>query len=189
MHQRQTIIIALTFLTICSFVGTENEKIQKDLRLTVTHEQTAKQNGDGILKLSLTNSSSTDKYKIVLPGDGSENAWREPYIYFTSDFKKDKGNWEKLEFHKPLRCGNYDSNWQKETLTISPKQTVQIYESIFQVKSFFAIKSSGTIRLTVHYDYAQGKHFKKTADTSSTDIVDIPAFTLTSDTIAIKIKK
>ena len=85
---RPTILFVLLSLIMCSFDGVKKEDIEKDLRLTVTHEPNVKQDGNGILTLTLTNSSSTARYKVILPGDGSENAWREPYIHFTADFKK-----------------------------------------------------------------------------------------------------
>ena len=102
-----------------------------------------------------------------MPSDGSENAWREPYIYFSADFKSERGVWEKLESHLPSRCGNYDSNWQKEFITLKPKQTSLYSESIFRINQYFTVKSSGMLRLVVHYDYGQGRHSREKEIVSS----------------------
>jgi hypothetical protein len=175
---------------MCSFDGAKNEDIQNDLHLTITHQPTVKQNGNGVLTLTLTNSSSTTRYKVILPGDGSENAWREPYVYFTADFKKRKSDkWEPLEYHKPLRCGNYDPNWHNDTTFIGPKQSMQIYQSLFWLDSYFNINSNGTLRLTAHYEFGNGKHSKAKSDSMKSVLPEIPDFTLVSDTIIVNVRK
>jgi hypothetical protein len=170
--------------------------------MTIVFENAKEKNMYDIIRLYLTNESKMGKYKIIIPGDGSESAWREPYIYFTADFKKENGKWKQLEKLGSLRCGNFDAEWQKDTMTINPAQKIQIYQMASEnIIRFFNIPSNGTIRLTAHYDYQQGQHSKKHANEipedykevleqeNSENIKSIPSFLLTSDTIEIKIKK
>jgi hypothetical protein len=185
---RQTTPLILTLILLSSFVlKTDNSKIQTDLKLTATHKQTGKQNGDGTLTLTLTNNSQTDLYKIISPGDGSESEWREPYIYYSADLKTESGVWEKLKYRNPSRCALYSPNWQDYITIIKPKQTIIISETMFRVKNYFTINSSGIMRLVVYYDYAQGRHSKVDGEEIKQEIADIPAFTLVSDTIEFKV--
>lgn len=183
-------LFAFLFFVLCSFDGSNTNTIQIDLALTISYDPNVKENGNGIVILNLTNKSTTRQYKIILPGDGSENAWREPYVYFSADFKKKRSEvWEPLPYHKPLRCGNYDPDWQNDTLLIAPGQTVQVYQSFFWLESYFTVNSTGTIRMTAHYDYAQGLHSKRKSDTANLSHTDIPKFSLTSDTVVFQVKK
>ncbi len=170
--------------------------------MTITFERANKQNVDDVIYLYLTNQSKTDKYKIIMPGDGSESAWREPYIFFTAEFKDENRKWKQLKKLGSLRCGLFDAEWQKDTATINPLQKIQIYKMASEnIIRFFDFPSSGTIRLTAHYDYKQGENQKEHASEIPKDykeiieqgnyenIKSIPQFVLTSDTIEISVKK
>lgn len=204
MKKLTVITFLLACFTLISFSqDTTKSNLEKNLKMTITFERANKQNVDDIIRLYLTNLSKTDKYKIIMPGDGSEAAWREPYIYFTAEFKEGNGIWSKLEKLASYRsCGMFDAEWQEDTLTINPKQKIQIYYMASEnIIKFFDIPSSGTIRLTGYYDYEQGKHPKEHANEIPSDfkkiieqgnyesIKNIPSFILTSDAIEITIKK
>ena len=196
--------IKVTFLLLACFGITSYSQDktkanhEKELKMTIIFKNAKGKNSYDTIRLYLTNQSQTDKYKIIMPGDGSESAWREPYIYFTADFKDENGKWKKLEKLGSLRCGSFEAEWQKDTVTINPAQKIQIYEMASEnIIRFFNIPSSGTIRLTAHYDYKQGQHSKEIPkdykgvieQENFENIKNIPSFVLTSDTIEINIKK
>lgn len=201
-------ILTLTtfFITCFAMSNYSQETIrasyEKELKMTLVLENAKEKSCDGIIYLYLTNQSKTDKYKIVLPGDGSESAWREPYVYFTADFKAENGKWKQLKKNGSLRCGLFDAEWQKDTIKISPAQKIQIYKMASEnIIKFFDTPSNGIIRLTAHYDYKQGRNPKEHANEIPKDyknvieqqnlenIKNIPSFVLTSGTIEINIKK
>jgi hypothetical protein len=183
-------LFAVIFLLICSFDGAEKNELQQNLKLTLVHEPTESGKGNGALILNVVNTSSTETYTIIHPGDGSENAWREPFIFFSAEFKKKKSEaWEPLPYHKPLRCGIYDADWKKDTIIVKPNTTVEIYKNYWWMASFFTIPSDGDIRLTGHYKFDQGINAKGNKDTTLKMDYPIPRFALTSDTIQFAVKK
>ncbi len=197
-----TSLLLICFVLISYSQNTTNSNQEKNLKMTITFERANKQNVDDVIYLYLTNQSKTDKYKIIMPGDGSESAWREPYIFFTAEFKDENRKWKQLKKLGSLRCGLFDAEWQKDTATINPLQKIQIYKMASEnIIRFFDFPSSGTIRLTAHYDYKQGENQKEHASEIPKDykeiieqgnyenIKSIPQFVLTSDTIEISVKK
>lgn len=196
-----------TFLIMCFVLASYSQNTnktnqEKELKMTIVFENANGKNSDNLIRLYITNQSKTDKYKIIMPDDGSESAWREPYIYFTADFKDENGKWKQLEKLGGFRCGRFDAEWQKDTATVNPARKIQIYEMTSEnIIRFFNISSSGIIRLMAHYDYKQGRHPKEHVNEVPKDykevieqenaenIKNIPSFVLTSDTIEINVKK
>lgn len=156
-----SILLMLLELTIHS-QNMAMKNYQEDLKLEIVLQNKNNKTDNDKILLNITNQSSTKAYKIILPGDGSEMAWREPYIYFTAEQETDANEWKLLEKNILERCGLFDAEWQNDTVLIEPKQKIQIYEMAYQnVMAAFNIKQSGRIRLIAHYDYKQGKHPKK----------------------------
>lgn len=195
------------FLSICLLFNSYSQDTnivnqEKNLKMTMVFEKAGENVEYDVISLYLTNQSETDKYQIILPGDGSESAWREPYIYFTAQYKNEQNKWIQLEKYGSLRCGLFDAEWQDDTTTINPGRKIQIYKMASEnITGFFNIPSSRKIRLTAHYDYKQGQHPKEhlnEIDSGYKEVMDqqakieniygIPPFVLTSDWIEIDIK-
>ena len=195
-------LILILSIGITLTVHSQNMDIknyEEDLKLEIVFQNKNIKTDDDKILLYITNQSLTKSYKIILPGDGSEMAWREPYIYFTAKQETGDNEWIPLEKNVLERCGLFDAEWQNDTALIKPKQKIQIYEMAYQnVLAAFNIKQSGRIRLTAHYDYKQGEHPKKNANQIpveyksivempiSENIKQIPSFEILSASIVQK---
>lgn len=174
---------------------------EKNLEMTMTFEKESGSLGYDVICLFLTNQSES-KQQIIMPGDGSESAWREPHIYFTAEFENEQHEWIQLKKHTSLRCGLFDAEWQDDTTTIDPGQKVKIYEmAALNIIKQFNIPSKGTVRLRAHYDYKQGQHptehleeipegYREILDQQAKvkSVYHIPAFELASDWVEIDTK-
>lgn len=174
---------------------------EKDLNMSfIFIEKTKERAAYSKIRLYLNNESTDKEYLIIKPSDGSESAWREPYIYFKIELKKDK-EWLPLKAGLTLRCGLFDADWQKDVFRLQANQKEQIYEMAFaNILAGFEIPSNGIIRIQAYYDYKQGQHPKDhkhvipEAYTATLEqeipqsIKTIPPFVLESNSIEIEIK-
>lgn len=158
-------LILILSIGITLTVHSQNMEVknyEEDLKLEIVFQNKNIKTDDDKILLYITNQSSTKAYKIILPGDGSEMAWREPYIYFTAEQETGDNEWIPLEKNVLERCGLFDAEWQNDTALIEPKQKIKIYEMAYQnVLAAFNIKQSAMLSFTAHYDYQQGELPKK----------------------------
>lgn len=180
-------LLVIVLAIACMSAGNPPPSVdyEKDLKLTVTFEAKGGNPAEGFVHFWLTNTSDSLKYMIVLPGDGSESAWREPYFYYTVDVKDKKEGWKPVQGHGILRCGLYDYEWEKDTVRFSPRQKMEIYQDWMPFENRFDIKTKGDLRFVAHYEYGAGKHHQR-SNFAKDSVLNIPAFTLVSDTVYIK---
>src|SRR5690606_8508921 len=121
------------FLSICLLFNSYSQDTnivnqEKNLKMTMVFEKAGENVEYDVISLYLTNQSETDKYQIILTEDGSESAWREPYIYITAQYKNEQNKWIQLEKYGSLRSWLFDAEWQDDTTTFNPGRNNQIYK-------------------------------------------------------------
>ena len=78
----------------------------------------------------LTNNGSKS-IKLVLPGDGSDNGWRTPYIKWSVvEYKDAHINPHEFKFQGGMRCGNVNSLKSNDIIELLPNQSVTLDEWI-----------------------------------------------------------
>lgn len=95
---------------------------------------------------------------VVKPGDGSESAWREPYVYFTAERRQGDG-WTAVKRHGVGRCGLFDPDWEKDKVGLGPGEKLELMSWIPGPQAFFDLEP-GHYRFRVHYEFAEGAHGK-----------------------------
>ncbi|MFT7622289.1 MAG: hypothetical protein ACI9WU_001457 [Myxococcota bacterium] len=78
------------------------------------------------LEAHLVNHSRTITHRVVRPGDGSEVAWREPYVFYSAEADSGDGVWRPVAKRPGGRCGLYDHDWPKDVLDLKPGERMQI---------------------------------------------------------------
>ncbi len=119
----------------------------------------------------LRNRSKTASHRVVLPGDGSEVAWREPQVWYSGFVDTGDGCWKPLETLEVARCGLFDEGWQDDVIELSPEQTRSI-EWMGNPTYMLDIQRAGRVRLFMHYAYRQGQTGRAAADTNTSQPVD-----------------
>ncbi|MFT7583472.1 MAG: hypothetical protein ACI9MR_005159 [Myxococcota bacterium] len=99
-------------------------------------------------------------HPVVLPGDGSESAWREPHVYFTATRRADDGTWKEVASHPILRCGLYDRDWSDEIRILEPGKRVEITTWLPQIQNSLNLQEPGDYRVRLHYVYRAGASSK-----------------------------
>ncbi|MGE0493617.1 MAG: hypothetical protein AB7S38_30690 [Vulcanimicrobiota bacterium] len=95
---------------------------------------------------------------VVKPGDGSESAWREPYVYFSAE-RRQGDRWTAVKRHGIGRCGLYDPDWEKDRVGLEPGDKLELMSWIPGPQAFFDLEP-GQYRFRVHYEFAEGEHGK-----------------------------
>lgn len=101
-------------------------------------------------EVELVNRSKTASYPIVLPGDGSECDWREPYVHFTTEVRAPDGAWSTQPRRGGARCGVYDPNWLDEVVVLGPGDSRRLH---WMGEVFLPPEPSGAARIRAHYAY------------------------------------
>lgn len=127
-------------------------------------------------RLALVNTGAVAR-KVVKPGDGSDVAWREPAIRWTGEVWQN-GRWVALPMRSVGRCGNYESNWQKDVVDLGPGQKLAIEWGNYPVT--LVLPEHGRIRVTASYVYAAGANSKGGVVASTGAMGATPEFTVAS---------
>ena len=107
---------------------------------------------DPVVELALVNRSSKP-LKVVKPGDGSNEGWREPHVYWTAETRAPGGVWSPLAPRRYARCGNYAPNWEKDVVDLAPGERLVLSGWVRSPGRVFDLKPGTRIRLVAHYDY------------------------------------
>jgi len=183
-------VVLLFASPICFGADITKEMAERDLALEV-ELQSAKTIGPGEpigLRVSLKNQSKETTYPVVKPGDGSEIGWREPYVFFTAKRQSDENKWENVPKASYGRCGLFDSNWQKDIVTLKPNESIELKDWLSAPSHMLEIQKAGRVRIYVHYRFTRGTLQKgKPAKVESLpkSMKDIPTFELVSDPVEL----
>lgn len=122
---------------------------------------------------------SPDPVTVVLPGDGSAAALREPHISFTGTLDRGRGPTPLVPRVDRGRCGMFDSDWHDDIVTIPPGGDVPL-EWLGVPSLALAMDTPGRIALTMHYRWTAGEGVP---DFDPDDMAATPAFELTSNAL------
>lgn len=89
---------------------------------------------------------------VVKPGDGSESNWREPYVWFSAE-RQDAGVWVPVPKGEMGRCGLFDGDWEKDTVTLVPGGRLPLKEWVDHPEWSLQLDKPGHYRMTVHYTF------------------------------------
>lgn len=160
-----------------------------DLRLDSPDSLEVGESAD--LAARLRNRSSSEGYRTVLPGDGSEVGWREPQVWYSGFLDAGDGCWRPIPERDAARCGHFDEAWQDDVVTLAPGQTVPI-EWLGSAASMLDMQQPGRVRIYLHYAYREGRTRRGSAPTGTvTRRVDpgamrgIEAFELVSNPVEL----
>ncbi|MCY2930744.1 MAG: HEAT repeat domain-containing protein, partial [Planctomycetota bacterium] len=143
-------------------------------------------------EVQLVNASRTREYTVVKPGDGSESGWREPHVYYTAERLTAEGRWTRLAPAPIGRCGLYDSQWQKDVVTLKPGESLALKEWLPRPSSVFEFQQAGRYRIRVHYSYRGGQAHKGAASRPAEDLggmKGVEPFEIVSDPVEISVKR
>lgn len=149
--------LLLYFISIpLAFAQAQNPA--KDLKLEMRADKTGPflPGEHFYVKLKLTNTSKDQTHPIVKPGDGSMVGWREPHIFFTAEHLVPDGRWLPADKASSARCGNFDSEWQKDIVHLAPGQSEDL-KGIDSPIYGLNFSNATTARIQAHYHYNQGK--------------------------------
>ena len=126
---------------------------------------------------------SREPLHIVLPGDGSAEAWREPHIKFTGTIDDGKGSVPLVPVTDRGRCGMFDTDWHDEIVEIPPGGEVSLGDWIPPASRYLAMNEPGRVTLTMHYAYTAGRDVQAfDPDAMGTT----PAFELASNALQLQ---
>ncbi|MCY2929443.1 MAG: HEAT repeat domain-containing protein [Planctomycetota bacterium] len=143
-------------------------------------------------EVQLVNASRTREHTVVKPGDGSESGWREPYVYYTAERFAAEGRWTPLAPAPTGRCGLFDSQWQKDVVTLKPGESLAIKEWLQRPSSVFEFQQAGRYRIRVHYAYRGGQAHKGAASRPAEDLggmKGVEPFEVVSDPTEIVVQR
>jgi hypothetical protein len=140
------------------------------------------------IELTLVNTSETFTYPVVIPNDGSADARREPYIYYSAEQQVAPDRWELLppEPHRIADCGLFAFDWQKDVVDLKPGERLVVTNVWIDEPRFTYNHAGGTVRIRGHYDYRRGRRIGRPEMSAERlgRMGDTPPFTLLSNAIA-----
>lgn len=137
--------------------------------------------------LTLMNTSKSRAYPIVMPGDGSEMGWRDPYVHFTAKQREVNGMWVSMKPWSSGRCSLFDWNWVKDVVDIRPGQRIPIGSNHFGEQYDF--QYPGKVQLVGHYAYRAmgGTNGQPLPDKECGRMKDVPLFELVTDPVELEV--
>ena len=147
-----TTIVIVSFTLLCSFLNHPGNTFDIELRIESDRNQIdPKLNPNHYAKITgeLINNGN-QSIKLVLPGDGSEDGWRTPYIKWSVVKENGEGSKQhEFEFREAMRCGNVNSLNLEDIIELPPNQSIVIDEWI----GYPPIPhSSGKYRIKLSYE-------------------------------------
>lgn len=164
----------------------------EDLVLVATRD------GDGVLRpgpvpqvrLRLENRSRTATHPVILPGDGSADGRREPWVHWTAVVQPTGGEARVLEREPSTRipCKQFDRDWRRSVVLLAPGESVELGDWVPLIGQDYVVQEAGTVQLTAHYVYRRRGVF----DTPSSRedfgrMGDVPPFTLVSAPVEFRV--
>lgn len=155
---KRVLQIALTTIAIASFMLSSsflNDSVNTydiELRIESDRDQIdPKLNPNHYAKITgeLINNGSKS-IKLVLPGDGSDDGWRTPYIKWSVvEYKDEQTKKHEFKFEEGMRCGNVNSLKPDDIIELLPNQSVTLDEWIGFPK---IPHKSGKYRIRLSYE-------------------------------------
>jgi hypothetical protein len=140
-------------------------QIENDLRLDVGWQgpRQVEPGVDLAVDLTLVNTSKTQTYRVVKPGDGSEVGWREPYVYFTASVLLADGKRSPVPPAGYGRCGLFAFDWGPDVMELKPGQSLPLKTWVPAPSQMLEFQQAGKVQLRAHYAYRGGKGIRSPA--------------------------
>lgn len=138
-------------------------------------------------RLAIFNSSRQTSIPVVLPGDGSEVGWREPYIYFTATIRNADGFETDVLPERYGRCKLFDWRWPQSAVLLPPREGhyLEVWRPLLE------FQEAGRVRLIAHYNYSAGTGRGSRVSAFGRDrlgmMKDVPQFELVSNPIEFEV--
>lgn len=134
--------------------GPEPDKPGLVLRVEMLSPNVLMAGQSPVFKVTLANTSATDTFRAVRPGDGSESGWREPHVHWTGTIDRGDGKPSPLPKWTGGRCGLFEADWDKDFVRLEPGEELPMewFEPDFE------LQRAGKVRLQAHYDYRAGRN-------------------------------
>ena len=146
-----TIVLA-SFIVLSSFQKDDENTYDIELRIESDRDQIDPHlNPNHYTKITgeLINNGN-NSIKLVLPGDGSDDGWRTPYIKWSVVEDKDKQiKIHEFKFQGAMRCGNVNSLKSDDIIELLPNQSVTLDEWIGYPQ---IPHKSGTYAIKLYYE-------------------------------------
>jgi hypothetical protein len=138
--------------------------------------------GDGVAVTATLRNVSAAPIPVVQVGDGSEMAWREPFVFYTAEH--DQQPVDKLDFG---RCGNFDSDWGKDVVQLAPGAELAL-ELQIPPDYFVDLQQPGTTELVLHYRYSAGRLPRETVSVPAT-MKNVAAYEVVSNAMRLTVER
>jgi len=165
------------------------DPLHADLALDLRHDgPVVLEPGEHVeLAARLRNRSASASQRAVLPGDGSEVAWREPRVWFSGFVDEGDGCWRAVPELAAARCGMFDHEWEDDAVTLQPEATVAL-DWLGNPAYMLDLQAAGRVRIYLHYAYRQGRGATRwDGEPEPAALADIAAFELVSNPIELEI--
>lgn len=162
---------------------------EKDLQIELKlHSPALIQPGTYLdVKARLVNRSTTTSHRIVKSNDGSEMAWREPYVFYTAEVQRADGSWEAVPKRHIGRCGLYAHDWTQDVMDLGPGKSVEI-GWMAQPQYALDLPMEGRVLLRVHYAYRHAKRATRSGiDPLTSPMGSIAPFEVVSNAVEFQI--
>lgn len=128
------------------------------LELSLKHGFASIELGQQIEVEAAIRNVSPDPQQVVLPGDGSDMGWREPHVLYIGEIDVGDGKPTPLPWADGGlgRCGNSDTEWRDEVVTIPPGGVQPLGHWIGAPSDELSMQRPGLVSLTLKYSYTAG---------------------------------
>ncbi len=160
-----------------------------DLRVALTLKSPATIEPGAPIELdaALVNRSRRTTHRVVKAGDGSEMAWREPFVFYSAEADTGDGIWRPVPQLKGGRCGLYDHDWEKDVVDLKPGASLKI-EWLPAAMWALDVPNSGRVRIRVHYAYRHRSTTRSGIDPMKSPMGSIAPFEIVSDPVEITLR-
>ena len=139
------------------------------------------------VRLHLANISRRFSYPIVRPGDGSEEGWREPHVYFTATLMRADGSIVDVPKRRYGRCGMFDGNWPRDAFLLKPGERLELEN---YVETLLEFQEPGRVQLRSHYTYGARENSRTEIAPNHIGLMKgVPPFELVSEPVEFEVRR
>jgi hypothetical protein len=142
------------------------------------------------VRLRIENRSKTATHPVILPGDGSSDGRREPWIRWSATLQPAGGAPRDLvrEPNDRVPCKQFDYDWRKSVVLLAPGEQVELRDWLPLIGEDYEAQDAGTLRLVARYSYRRvPPGGRPDAPAAFGQMGDAPAFDLVSAPVAFRV--
>lgn len=165
------------------------QTIVNDLELVLGGDLEVERGDVPNLALTVFNRSERRAHAVVNASDGSREGWREPHLFFDVEIRDGEGPWRTARRARYVRCGNYDTDWTKDIVTLAPNESLDLDDVIFPYGT--ELEEASEIRITAHYRYGVTRGAEslwRARNVPPAEIAGVPDFELVSTPFVVRVR-